>query len=633
MSVLYPFGGTPDSYVRDDDTLVLLRDGAKLVPLYPGTDDPIPLDELRDGNGDALDPSTGLLANVDGSWAFNTVDHPYIDMRATSADGSTTVHYRNLVSPLANVQVVQALGQATALVTAAQDAAADAAAARQAAQAAQAAAETAAAGAGSGGSFDVTSNYSTAGNWAFSGKVTAAQPTAPNEVARLADVTGAGTVAAGGDTVMRRDAQGRTKVANPAANDDAVNLGSAKALGDEGVTQGIARRQASGALAVAAPAADTDAVPRGWARTHLLGLPAVDATSGSAVPAGLDPGTVVLRQETPDPAPAWVVSSETSSGVVPLAWTPPADAVPGQLVVVLAVMAGAGTWTLPTGATVLYASTQVASMTVIEYAVTLTEAMLGKAQQLSAASIPTGARAKLVALGYDGVTATGATTPALTVQATATATPSIPGTAAAGAGVLLGVIVGRLTAVVADGPHWTWPSGWTEQYDDAVATTSAVSTVSVAVATKVTDAAASAAAAAPTSDLGATQYVAVQIFLPAIEGASSGGSSGGGGSATAGAGTTEWLRTYGRDPLAMLSGAIDVNSLGCPVAGSVVWPFGAGTGAFTGVPSNVDPRTLDGWTVTFVPAAGGTTKTVTQPTMTRDPVTGSVTARPTLTVS
>ena len=625
---VWPYGGTPDSYVRDDDTLQLLP-GARIVPLVPGTMTPVANDALRDGDGLVPDPSLGLVASLTGSWRFAVDGYPWIDLQATSSDGSVTVHYENIVSPAANVAVVDALLDAAALVDAAQDAAAQAAAAQIAAQAARAAAEAAAAGSG-GGSIDPTANQSVSGLWTFSQPVTVGEPSSSGHAARLQDVTGIGTSSATANTVARRDSAGRMKVANPTAADDALNLGSGQALGDAAIVQGIARRKPSGALAVGSPTDDADAVPLAWAASHLLALPAVDATGGSAVPSGLAAGTVVLRQEVPDPAPAWSVSSETSSGTVPIAWTPPPNAIPGQLVVVVAVMAALGTWTMPVGASPLYTSTQGAGQTVMVYTVTLTEAMLGLAQQVTASSIPTNTRAKVTALGLDGVTASGATAPALTVQATATATPTITGTAASGPGVLLGLLVGWLTAAVADGPHWTWPAGWAELHDDAVATTSAVSTVSVTAATKVLDDAASAASAAPTSDLGATQYIAAQVFFPALDG---GSSSGGGGSATAGAGSDEWLRTWGAEPLLMLRGAVDVNALGVVVGGSVVWPFGAGTGTFTGQPSNVDPRSLDGWSVTFVPAAGGATKTVTQPTMTRDASTGAVTNRPALTVA
>lgn len=483
---------------------------------------------------------------------------------------------------------------------------------------------------GGGGTFDTAAAYSVTGDWTFTVPLIIPTPVAANHAATKGYVDGVGTSAPTAGTVAKRDSNGRLQVNAPNAPADVATKSYADALGVSiaATPDTIVRRKAtSGAVAVGSPAADEDAIPKAWAASHLLAIPAIDATDGTAVPPGTPTGTMVLRLETPVPAPKWSSTGETSSGSSPLSWTVPASAVPGQTVVVVAAMAGTGAWTLPAGATSLYASaTNAAGETIMVYGLTITSAMLGTAQQVVASTIPAGARAKVVALAYDGVSLP-SSPPSLTAAGTATATPSIPGTAASGAGILLGLLVATVTATVADGAHWTWPGGWVEQYDDAVATTSSAATLSVTAATKtLTDAASAAAAAAPTSDLGSVKYTAVQLFLPAIAAAAAPT-----GSAGAGAGTDPWLQWYGRDPLAMASGAIARNPYGCPLSFNVAWPFGAGTGVCTMTPSAVDPREADSWTVTFVPSSG-TSKTVTQPAMTRDAVLG-VTNRPALTVA
>jgi hypothetical protein len=62
----------------------------------------------------------------------------------------------------------------------------------------------------------------------------------------------------------------------------------------------------------------------------------------------------------------------------------------------------------------------------------------------------------------------------------------------------------------------------------------------------------------------------------------------------------------------------------------VIWPDGA-TGAYTATTvSTAFPGAVDAYTVTYV---GSTTKTVTQPAVTRDSTTGAVTTRPAMTVA
>lgn len=609
----YRHGNAPDTYMRTPGTLTL-RPNEPLAITDASTG--LPVAGLLDATMTAV---TSVSTDASGEYDFYC-DSPVIMI--TSA-GRT---WGPLTSSTLLASVAGVLPHVEELAGAASTAAAAAVSAETAAEAAQAAAEAAAAGAGAGG-VDGSKPATITATWDFAAAPTVPAPTADTNPATRAYVDAVGTAAATSGAVVKRDANGRAQVAVPSAQADIANKAYVDGAGTSQPTPNTLARHnaATGAVGVGTPTDAAHAVPLSWAQTHILGAPAIDATAGTAVPDGTPAGTIVMRLATPAPAPAWSAFGETTSGAVPVSWAVPANAVPGQTVVVAAVMAGTGTWTAPSGASTLYASQQGAGCTIAVYAVTVTSGMLGTSQQVTASTIPAGTRAQVVALAYDGVTVTGATLPTVTVQGTATASPSIPGTDAAGAGVLVGLLAGRLTAVVADGAHWTWPSGWTEQHDDAVATTSSVSTVSVTAATKVVDVAASAAAVAPTSDLGATQYLAVQIFLPAIEAAVSSGS------ATAGAGTTEWLRTYGADPVAMLRGTITLTPLGCPLSGAVAWPFGAGTGTFTGVPST-DLTRLVGWTVTFVPAGGGTTKTVTQPTMTLR-ADGAVTARPELTVA
>lgn len=617
----YKFGGAPDDYARPVGSLVLLTNTVLTVT---DAETGGPVANLFDAAGD---PVTGGQISTDdaGEYEF-TCDSPVVIL---TGGGRTW----KVPSVEALSEVVDVLPQAQALAGAAQASAIDAAASRSAAEAAQAAAEAAAAGAGAGG-VDGTEPATISAEWTFQASpivpdLGAASPS--GAAANRAAIDGLGTSAATAGAVARRDSAGRMRVAAPSDPSDVANLSTVLNVGSaDAEVSTVVRRDSSGRARFAAPAAANDAATKGYADGTFLGVPIIDATGGTTVPAGTAAGTFVARLATPDPAAVWTATGETTSGAVPVSWQVPATAVPGQVAVVVCVMAGLGTWTAPSGATVIHASAQGAGMTTMVYGVVITADMLGTSRQVAAASIPAGTRAKATAFGVEGVTLSGLTAPALTVQGTATATPTVPGVAAAGAGVTLSVLAAKLTAVVADGGHWTgWPSGTTEFADDAVATTTSAATVSIAGTVRVPDAAEAAVDATPTSDLGAVTYVTGSIFLPALPAEASGG----GGSAAAGAGTDAWLRWYARDPESMAAGVIERTSLGCPTSFSVEWPFGAGTGVCAAVPSTVDAKVPDSWTVTFVPAGGGTERTVTQPLMTRDTVTGAVIDRPALTVA
>jgi hypothetical protein len=96
-------------------------------------------------------------------------------------------------------------------------------------------------------------------------------------------------------------------------------------------------------------------------------------------------------------------------------------------------------------------------------------------------------------------------------------------------------------------------------------------------------------------------------------------------------GSDAWLKLHASGDLdALIVGAITRDSNGAATSASVVWPDGkAGAYASTSV-SGSFPGAVDAYTVTYV---GTPTKTVTQPAVTRDSVTGAVTNRPAMTVS
>lgn len=100
-------------------------------------------------------------------------------------------------------------------------------------------------------------------------------------------------------------------------------------------------------------------------------------------------------------------------------------------------------------------------------------------------------------------------------------------------------------------------------------------------------------------------------------------------------GTDGWLRRWARDwEDTLITGAVTRDpTTGAVLSAAVTWPDGS-SGTFTGIPTLVHAAEghLDSWTVTFVPSGGGTSKTVTQPAMTRDSE-GNVTNVPPLTIT
>lgn len=99
--------------------------------------------------------------------------------------------------------------------------------------------------------------------------------------------------------------------------------------------------------------------------------------------------------------------------------------------------------------------------------------------------------------------------------------------------------------------------------------------------------------------------------------------------ATAAPGTDEWLKLHAGGNLdALIVGTVtrDVND--AATSADVEWPDGT-AGVYTGTPSVGTLGAIDSYTVTYV---GPVTKTVTQPTVTRN-ASGAVTARPEMTVS
>jgi hypothetical protein len=101
--------------------------------------------------------------------------------------------------------------------------------------------------------------------------------------------------------------------------------------------------------------------------------------------------------------------------------------------------------------------------------------------------------------------------------------------------------------------------------------------------------------------------------------------------ATSAPGTDAWLKVHaGGDLDALIVGAITRDENDAATSAGVVWPDGT-TGTYTATTvSTAFPGAVDAFTVTY---AGATTKTVTQPAVTRDETTGAVTTRPAMTVS
>jgi hypothetical protein len=80
-----------------------------------------------------------------------------------------------------------------------------------------------------------------------------------------------------------------------------------------------------------------------------------------------------------------------------------------------------------------------------------------------------------------------------------------------------------------------------------------------------------------------------------------------------------------RDPSQIFVGTITL-AVGAPTSAAVVWPDGT-TGVYAGTPSITFPGSIDAYTITY-----GTTRTYTQPAVTRDAA-GNITTQPAITVS
>jgi hypothetical protein len=96
-------------------------------------------------------------------------------------------------------------------------------------------------------------------------------------------------------------------------------------------------------------------------------------------------------------------------------------------------------------------------------------------------------------------------------------------------------------------------------------------------------------------------------------------------------GSDAWLKLHAAGNLdALIVGVVTRDSNGAATSAGVVWPDGsAGTYTATTV-STAFPGAVDAYTVTWV---GSSTKTVTQPAVTRDATAGAVTTRPAMTVA
>ncbi len=91
-----------------------------------------------------------------------------------------------------------------------------------------------------------------------------------------------------------------------------------------------------------------------------------------------------------------------------------------------------------------------------------------------------------------------------------------------------------------------------------------------------------------------------------------------------------WLKEHASNLEALIVGSITRDGNGAATSAGVVWPDGtSGTYTATTV-STAFPGAVDAYTVTY---AGGTTRTVAQPAVTRDSTTGAVTSRPAMTVA
>jgi hypothetical protein len=93
-------------------------------------------------------------------------------------------------------------------------------------------------------------------------------------------------------------------------------------------------------------------------------------------------------------------------------------------------------------------------------------------------------------------------------------------------------------------------------------------------------------------------------------------------------GSDNWLKIFAKDYELLLSGTITRDANNVVTTSGVVWPDGV-TGTFTATTINATFKCVDAYTITYV---GGTTKTVTQPAVTRN-ASGYVVTYPVATVA
>jgi hypothetical protein len=93
-----------------------------------------------------------------------------------------------------------------------------------------------------------------------------------------------------------------------------------------------------------------------------------------------------------------------------------------------------------------------------------------------------------------------------------------------------------------------------------------------------------------------------------------------------GTGAVDTYKELARTPEQLIVGTITRDANGAPTSAAVIWPDGT-AGVFTGTPSAAFPGSLDSYTITY-----GTTRTYTQPTVTRD-TDGNITNQPAIVLS
>lgn len=93
-------------------------------------------------------------------------------------------------------------------------------------------------------------------------------------------------------------------------------------------------------------------------------------------------------------------------------------------------------------------------------------------------------------------------------------------------------------------------------------------------------------------------------------------------------GSDNWLKIFAKDFELLLSGTITRDANNVVTTSGVVWPDGT-AGVFTATTVNATFKCVDAYTITYV---GGTTRTVTQPAVTRNAA-GYVTTYPVATVA